>query len=96
MDGPIIGAVCIFGIVTLMLVIRVYSQTLQLQRKIDLIGQKLGIELSKPGELSERIKEIARDPGRTIAAIKAYREETGTDLADAKNAVEAYIRSQNS
>jgi ribosomal protein L7/L12 len=30
-------------------------------------------------------------PARKIAAIKAYREETGAGLADAKRAVEEYI-----
>ncbi len=41
--------------------------------------------------LSERVKEIARDPARKIEAIKVYREETGTSLVDAKEAVEAFI-----
>jgi hypothetical protein len=41
--------------------------------------------------LSERVKELARDPGRKIEAIKAYREETGAGLAEAKEAVEAYL-----
>lgn len=40
---------------------------------------------------SDRVKEIARDPGRKIEAIKAYREETGAGLAEAKAAVEAYV-----
>jgi ribosomal protein L7/L12 len=44
--------------------------------------------------LSENVKRIARDPsGRIekIMAIKAYREETGAGLAEAKNAVEAWL-----
>ena len=43
--------------------------------------------------LSERVKELARDPSRKIEAIKVYREETGTGLKDAKDAVEAFIDS---
>jgi len=43
--------------------------------------------------LSDRVKEIARDPNRKIEAIQAYREETGAGLAEAKDAVEAYIDS---
>jgi hypothetical protein len=42
--------------------------------------------------LSDRVKEIARDPARKIEAIKFYREETGAGLAEAKRAVEDYIR----
>ncbi|MBI1918362.1 MAG: ankyrin repeat domain-containing protein [Planctomycetes bacterium] len=43
--------------------------------------------------LSDRVKEIARDRYRKIEAIKVYREETGAGLAEAKEAVEAYINS---
>lgn len=46
-----------------------------------------------PAPLSDRVKELARDPTRKIEAIKLYREETGEGLAEAKEAVEAYVRS---
>jgi hypothetical protein len=55
---------------------------------------------SRPGgdgtraPLSERVKEIASDPLRTIEAIRVYREETGASLEDAKEAIEAFIRSK--
>jgi hypothetical protein len=42
--------------------------------------------------LSDRVKEIARDPARKIEAIKVHREETGAGLVEAKAAVEAYFR----
>jgi ribosomal protein L7/L12 len=41
--------------------------------------------------LSQQVKDIARDPNRKIAAIKAYREETGLGLREAKDAVEAFL-----
>jgi ribosomal protein L7/L12 len=44
--------------------------------------------------LSQHVQDIARDASHKIAAIKAYREETGAGLAEAKNAVEAWRRSQ--
>jgi ribosomal protein L7/L12 len=44
--------------------------------------------------LSQRVKDIARNPGGKISAIKAYREETGAGLAEAKNAIEAWRRSE--
>jgi ribosomal protein L7/L12 len=45
---------------------------------------------SLPG-LSQRVKDIARDPNHKIAAIKAYREETGLGLKEAKDAIEAWL-----
>ncbi len=51
-----------------------------------------GIDTTELLPLSERVKEIARDPTRKIEAIKFYREETGASLAEAKQAVEDYIR----
>jgi len=51
------------------------------------------IQRRSPAPLSERVKDIARDPGRKIEAIKVYREETGAGLAEAKGAVEAYVDS---
>jgi ribosomal protein L7/L12 len=41
--------------------------------------------------LSERAKQLASDPAQKLEAIKARREETGAGLAEAKEAVEAYI-----
>ena len=38
---------------------------------------------------------LARDPKKKIAAIKAYREETGATLVQAKGAVEKYCISFN-
>ena len=39
---------------------------------------------------SDRVKQLANS-ARKIEAIKVYREETGVGLAEAKEAVEAYI-----
>jgi ribosomal protein L7/L12 len=41
-------------------------------------------------DLSPRVQELAA-AGNLIGAIKAYREETGVDLATAKAAVEAEL-----
>jgi len=41
-------------------------------------------------ELSDRVKEIARDSARKVEAIKVHREESGAGLAEAKEAIEAY------
>jgi ribosomal protein L7/L12 len=65
----------------------------RLDRKVNLLLKHMNIPYETAFELSERVKELARDPSRKIAAIKAYREETGAGLAEAKEAVEAWIRS---
>jgi hypothetical protein len=49
--------------------------------------------LGKSPALSDRVKKLALEPGRKIEAIKVYREETGAGLADAKDAIEAFIAS---
>jgi hypothetical protein len=64
----------------------------RLERKLNLIIQHLGIEL--PDKLSERVKELARDPAKKIYAIKVQREETGAGLKEAKDAVEEWITAQ--
>jgi ribosomal protein L7/L12 len=55
--------------------------------------QHLGIpldDLAAPAELPEEIRRLA-DAGRKIEAIKAHREAFGSGLAEAKEAVEAYL-----
>jgi ribosomal protein L7/L12 len=56
------------------------------EQKFDLLLKHLGIE----GPLLEW-QELARDPARKIAAIKAYREATGVGLKEAKDAVEQWM-----
>lgn len=63
----------------------------RLERKLDLLGRPQG---AKPLKLSERVKQLAEEPGRKIEAIKAYREETGAGLKEAKDAVEEYMSLQ--
>jgi hypothetical protein len=43
---------------------------------------------------SDRVRHLAADPKGRIAAMKAYREETGADLPDAKSVVDALIAGQ--
>jgi len=49
---------------------------------------------SPSSALSQHVMDVARNPGGKIAAIKAYREETGAGLKEAKDAVEAWRRAQ--
>jgi hypothetical protein len=47
-----------------------------------------------PMALSVQVQQLA-DAGNKIAAIKLYREETGSGLADSKESVEAYLNKTN-
>jgi hypothetical protein len=74
-------------------VITVRFTLIRVERKVNLILDHLGIDPMKAPPLSDRVKEIARDPNRTIEAVKALREESGLGLAEALAAVKAYRQS---
>ena len=59
------------------------------EHKLDLIMAHLGLDYTPPPKAIWQ--ELATDPAQKIAAIKAYREQHGVGLAEAKRAVEAYI-----
>jgi hypothetical protein len=72
---------------------RIGARLHRLELKVDAIIQHLGIELQAglpKGGLSTKVRELA-DDGKKIEAIRVYREETGTGLKDARDAVEAYL-----
>jgi hypothetical protein len=48
-------------------------------------------DAAAPGKLHPAVRRLADRPGMKIQAIKLHRELTGTGLAEAKNAVEAYM-----
>ena len=88
--GAIIG---FFAAMTACVVFMIYFRVVHLQRHVELIARHLNIDITRPPEMSDRVKELAADPSRKIEAIKLLREETGAGLAEAKEAVEAYQRS---
>lgn len=96
MEGPIIGVICFFGMLSIVFFFKIYSHVLFLERSVGRIARHLGVDVLTPGVLSERVKEAANDPARKIEAIKLFREETGASLAEAKAAVEHYIRTAKS
>src|SRR5436305_12107891 len=87
----LIGAVIVFVLTAVLTTLfQLSKQVGGIDRKVSRIANHLGIDPTAPLPLSDRVKEIARDPHRKIEAIKVYREETGVGLAEAKDAVEAY------
>jgi ribosomal protein L7/L12 len=55
------------------------------ERKVDALVEELGVEVPEPHV--ERVVALL-DQGKTIQAIRAYREETGAGLREAKEAVD--------
>ncbi|UOX91316.1 hypothetical protein MUY14_12065 [Amycolatopsis sp. FBCC-B4732] len=64
---------------------RVDRRLARVERKLDAIAEKLGVAVEEPA-LPE-VVALVRE-GRKIQAIKVYRERTGVDLKDARDAVE--------
>jgi uncharacterized protein YoxC len=65
----------------------------RVDRKLNSILKQMNFTFDEFAVLSDRVKELARDPNRKIEAIKVYREETGAGLAEAKETIEAFIHS---
>jgi hypothetical protein len=62
----------------------------RLEEKLDLLLTHAGLDYTPPPKA--QWQGLADEgPARKISAIKAYREETGSGLAEAKRAVEEYI-----
>lgn len=55
------------------------------ERKLDAVLDHLGVEVPEPH--LQKVEALLGQ-GRTIQAIKAYREATGADLREAKEAVD--------
>jgi ribosomal protein L7/L12 len=96
MEGVVYGLLGIVTVMTLVLVFQLYVRVVHLQRQVFTLLRHHGLDPTRPPELSERVKELARDPDRKIEAIKLVREETGAGLAEAKAWVEAEARTARS
>jgi ribosomal protein L7/L12 len=59
------------------------------ERKLDAVLDHLGVDVPEPH--LERVEALLAQ-GKTIHAIKAYREATGADLREAKEAVDRLTR----
>ncbi len=87
----------LFGVVVLVAVVglassstdrklgRVDRRLARVERKLDAIADRLGVSTDEP-ELAE-VSALLRQ-GKKIQAIKAYRDRTGADLKEARDAVE--------
>ncbi|MEK2475568.1 hypothetical protein [Streptomyces noursei] len=62
----------------------------RLEQKVDLLMAHLGVEEVEDPRMAEVDALLAK--GKTVHAIKVYREVTGAGLAEAKEAVERRMR----
>jgi hypothetical protein len=67
---------------------RVDRHLARVERKLDAIADRLGVVVTEP-ELAE-VAALLRQ-GKKIQAIKVYRERTGADLREARDAVERLV-----
>jgi ribosomal protein L7/L12 len=94
MDWVPAALVFVGAIVAAITISRMESKLERAERKLNAVLRHFGIDPAQSLPLSDRVKELARDPARKIEAIKLYREETGAGLAEAKKAVETFINSK--
>ena len=82
--------VLVMAIILLIAQARSQERLARMERKLNAVLRHFAIDPVSGIALSDRVKELARDPSKKIEAIKALREETGTSLVAAKTAVEDY------
>lgn len=94
MDWPMIGMI-VFVLFLLNILSSFHSRgdgqseerLFRLERKLDRILDHLGIERDTAAEQAEELEDLIRS-GKKINAIKLYRDRTGLDLKESKDAVE--------
>jgi hypothetical protein len=77
---------------------RVERQLKVLEQKLDALLKHEGIEPPPPppSGFSPEVEQLARDPGKKIAAIKLYREQNpGVGLAEAKAKIEEFYEGRS-
>jgi ribosomal protein L7/L12 len=63
----------------------------ELERKINLVLSHLGIDPTAEVAPSSHVVSLASDPRQRIAAIKAYREQTGAGIREAKAVIDKLV-----
>jgi ribosomal protein L7/L12 len=85
-----IAAAILLGVVLILMVV---SNLGSLSRRVDALEQKSRLAAEHAGESLNEWQKLALE-SRKIDAIRVYRQETGAGLAEAKDAVEAWMRSR--
>ncbi|GGP39753.1 hypothetical protein [Streptomyces calvus] len=88
MDIAVLLLVCVvmLGVTTLQTrLARAERRAARAERKLDLVLAHLGLREETPGH--DEVVALVRE-GRKVQAVKRYREITGADLLEAKEAVD--------
>ena len=63
----------------------------RVERMLLAVMDHLGLDAASYPKPSALVRDLASDPTRKLAAIKAYRQQTGLGLAEANAAIEKLI-----
>jgi ribosomal protein L7/L12 len=69
------------------------KRLLDLEIRFHKLQQHIGFVADATPPITDDVQILARTPGSKIAAIRAYRQQTGAGLKEAKDAVERMARS---
>ena len=95
---PLLQYTLIFLVVLLVAyqIVSIRFALIRVERKITHIVAFLRIDTSQPPPLSDRVKELARQPGSKSAAIRMYSADTGLGFVESAAVIEAYLASTES
>ena len=90
------GSIVILLFLILLMLWQVQATLARLSQNQYRIILKLGIEPDRFDAPSEEVRELAKQPGKQVEALRAYRKQTGAGLKDAQaaiNSLRAGVRS---
>ena len=70
---------------------RIDRRSRRTERNLIALMSHLGVGGSEPPEPSASVRALVADRGANVAAIKAYRAETGLGLVEAKEAIDRIV-----
>ena len=83
-----------FGLVVLMQLARILQSLQSTEAMMKRFLSRNGVEWEAAIEPSAKVRELAQNAKTYVAAIKAYREQTGLGLREAKAVVDELSRSR--
>jgi ribosomal protein L7/L12 len=84
-NGLLAAAVAIyFGLV----LFAIERRQVRIEQRLLMLSRQLGLVDAAGSEPSERVQRLLADRGRYVEALKAYREETGADLKEARRVID--------
>ncbi|QJW93051.1 hypothetical protein FTUN_0551 [Frigoriglobus tundricola] len=94
---PLFQYVVVFLVVLLVAyqIVAIRFSVARVERKVAHIAAFLRIDTSRAPPPSDRVKELARQPGGRIAAARAYSADTGLGIVESAAAVDDYLASQD-